>query len=305
MTAERTTGLAALARPSGVFTMLALDQRESLRTLLHEATGRGATDADLTAFKVDAARALTPIASAVLLDVAYGLGPAQAAAAIAPGCGLLVAADRLEQAPGGPVEDTDVDDAVLDDEAIADVADGYKLLVIWRPDRGEARRRRIVERFVARCRELGRPSLVEGIVRPPGGAGPYRPEAHLEAVLDAARELVDAGPDLYKAEVPGQGRLEDGAIEEGSRRLSQAVGRPWVVLSNGVEPERFPTATLAAARGGASGFLAGRAIWTASLSTPDLRRDLETGAASRLRTLADAVERVGRPWTGVVGGKRG
>src|SRR3954451_764496 len=131
--------LRPLARASGAFAMLALDQREGLRTMLAAAAGRAAPDDALRAFKVEAARALTPAASAVLLDVDYGLEPVRAARAIAAGCGLIVAADRLTQEPGGPVEWTEVDEDVLADDGIAAIADAYKLLVIWRA--GEERER--------------------------------------------------------------------------------------------------------------------------------------------------------------------
>src|SRR5919112_4694893 len=122
--------LARLARPSHAFAMLALDQRESLRTMLSASRGspEPVADESLRAFKVAAARALTPGASAVLLDVEYGLWSVRDAGAIAPGCGLIVAADRLTHEPGGPVEWTEVDEDVLADDAIAALADAYKLL---------------------------------------------------------------------------------------------------------------------------------------------------------------------------------
>ena len=79
-----TTSLVALARPSGAFAMLALDQRESLRTMLG-AAGRPSDDRALTGFKVAAARALAASASAVLIDVDYGLAAVGEAGAIPPG----------------------------------------------------------------------------------------------------------------------------------------------------------------------------------------------------------------------------
>ena len=105
--------------------MLALDQRESLRTMLagHAGAGETVPDGALTRFKVDAARILSPFASAVLLDVPFGLRPVLDAGALAPGSGLIVAADRLEQPPGGIVEDTALDDSVFDDPFVAQRAD--------------------------------------------------------------------------------------------------------------------------------------------------------------------------------------
>ena len=282
-------GLRRLARPSGAFAMVALDQRESLRTMLASARGTdAATDADLTAFKVMAAQALTPFASAVLLDVDFGLEAVRAARAIAAGCGLIVAADRLVQRPGGPVEDTDVDEAVLADDEIAAVADAYKLLVIWRPG-SEARRASVVGRFVDACRRRGRAAIVEGIVRGPDG-GPPELAAHPALVRDAAVELASFGADLYKAEVPTLGAADDDTIREAAVAITDAIRCPWVALSNGTPPERFDTAMLAACRGGASGFLAGRAIWTASLAAPDPVAHLETIAAPRVARLASALD---------------
>ena len=307
---DRLNRLSALARPSGAFAMLALDQRESLRTMLAAAPSRSATadgssvaerpgpvpDDALATFKIEAARALTSAASAVLLDVDTGVGPVRDAGAIAAGCGLIVAADRLTQAPGGPVEWTEVDERVLDDESIQRIADAYKLLVIWRPGE-EAERERVVRSFVAACRRLERPAIVEGIARPAGaGAGTgdasLGPAAHADLVVEAARELAGLGADLYKGEVPTLGAADDGTIAAAAERVTAAIDCPWVVLSNGTPADRFDTAMLAACRGGADGFLAGRAIWTASIAAPDRVHHLETVAAPRLAALAAAVDEV-------------
>lgn len=282
-----TTSLVALARPSGAFAMLALDQRESLRTMLG-AAGRPSDDRALTDFKVAAARALAASASAVLIDVDYGLAAVGEAGAIPPGCALIVAADRLTQTPGGPVEWTDVDDAVLADDEVAGVADAYKLLVIVRPGEASARAR-VVGAFVAGCRVRERPAIVEGIVRGPNGTA-IGARDHADRVIGAAVELASLGADLYKAEIPTLGAGDDDAIQAAAERLTAAIPCPWVVLSNGTPAERFDTAMLAACRGGASGFLAGRAIWSASIAAPEPEAHLEMVAAPRLAALGTAVD---------------
>jgi sulfofructosephosphate aldolase len=58
--------------------------------------------------------------------------------------------------------------------------------------------------------------------------------------------------------------------------VTAALPCPWVVLSQGVDAQRFPAAVEAACRGGAAGFLAGRAIWTDAI-----RPDRDTEAALR------------------------
>ena len=247
-----------------------------------------APDRALTDFKVEAAGVLTPAASAVLLDVDYGLAAVQQAGAVAPGCGLIVAADRLTQEPGGLVEWTEVNDDVFADDGIGAAADAYKFLVIWR--RGEdAERERTVRAFVDGCRRRGRPAIVEGIVRSTDGQA-LAPERHADLVIEAAVELAHLGADLYKAEVPTLGAGDDDDISAAAERLSGAIPCPWVVLSNGTPAERYGTAMLAACRGGADGFLAGRAIWTASLAAHDVAAHLRAVALPRLAELGAAVD---------------
>ena len=297
MPADQTTRLSALARPTGTFAMVALDQRESLRTMLEaQSSGEAVPDRALTTFKVDAARALSAHASAVLVDVAFGLQPILDAGALADGTGLIVAADALDQPPGGLVEGTSVDRAVFDDEAVVQRANAFKLLVIWRPGHDRGPRDAVVREFLDACRQHGRPGIVEGIVRPEAGVR-LLPDEHAALVLEAAVELTSLNPDLYKAEVPTLGLADDETITDASRRMSDALACPWVVLSNGVRPDRFDAAALAACRGGASGFLAGRAIWIESIASPDPREHMERVGAPRLAALAQAVDGVARPWT--------
>jgi sulfofructosephosphate aldolase len=280
-----TDRLAPLRLPSGGFAMVALDQRESLRTIIADRTGRPALDDDLRRFKVAAARALSPLASGILLDPDYGLDPVVSDGALAPGCGLIVAVDRLTQEPGGPVDATDLDDAVdvgpLKDRGVV----ALKLLVLWRRP-GDARLLGLADRFVALAASAGLASVLEGIVRPDGGID------REDAIVAAARELGERGPDLYKAEVPLRGR---GAAEEMTRRageITRVLPCPWVVLSNGVAAEDFERAVRSATMGGAAGFLAGRAVWTDSIE-PDidgLADRLATRAVDRLRRLREVVE---------------
>jgi sulfofructosephosphate aldolase len=66
---------------------------------------------------------------------------------------------------------------------------------------------------------------------------------------------------------------------------------PWVVLSQGVPPDEFPLAVEHACRGGASGFLAGRALWTNTLDAEDPTELLRTQSVERLEQLIEIVDR--------------
>ena len=65
-----------------------------------------------------------------------------------------------------------------------------------------------------------------------------------------------------------------------------------MVLSSGVREEVFPAAVETACRAGASGFLAGRAVWASCIGAPDVGHALRTAAVDRLRRLGDLVDTV-------------
>jgi len=59
-----------------------------------------------------------------------------------------------------------------------------------------------------------------------------------------------------------------------------------------VSPDDFPQAVEWACREGASGFLAGRAVWRNVIGQADVGRALVDDAAVRLARLCDVVDRV-------------
>ena len=116
------------------------------------------------------------------------------------------------------------------------------------------------------------------------------------AIVEAAAELGAVGPSLYKCQVPFEGKADAEKITARARLIDAALPVPWVVLSQGVEPDDFPAAVEAACRGGASGMLAGRALWTSVLAADDPTALLQERSVPRLRELAAIVDRAGRPW---------
>lgn len=285
-----------IARPSGAFAMVAMDQRESLRAMFAERMDEPITLERRVGFKLAVARILSPHASALLLDAGEGMDPVLEARALAPTCGLIVAADQLVQPLGEPVDDTRLDPLVDLHAAAARGAVAAKLLVIWRPDRSAADRASLVREFLDASRAARLLAVVEPVVRPPPGTPEDAWTEREEAILEAARELGRLAPDVYKAQVPYRGAGEPEAITEASLRISEALPCPWVVLSSGVGIDDFPHAVEAACRGGASGFLAGRAVWRDAIG-PDPEPLLRDRSVPRLRRLGEIVDRVARPWT--------
>jgi len=276
--------------------MLAIDQRESLRTLLI-AAGQGGSDDDLRAFKVAVARTLSPAASGMLIDREYGLPAVAASGVLAPTCGLIVAVDRFTQPPGGALEWSELDRAAMTGDLVARGARALKFLVVWRPGDTPARRAGMVGDFVEGCRRLGLLSVLEGLVQVPGADAGDDVDA---AILAAAREFALYRPDLYKTHVPTRGLGSRDEISKLSRQITDVLHCPWVVLSAGVPVDRFPGAVEAACVGGASGFLAGRGVWGPSIGQPRPEADLATAALARFERLATIVDAHARPWSEAV-----
>jgi sulfofructosephosphate aldolase len=289
---------AALARPSGTFAMVAADQRDSLRTMMAQraaATGEAIPDSRLTDFKLAVARALGPYASALLIDRHYGYRRLIDEQVLPAGCAPILAVDALDQEPGRPVEGTSLDPHIDPAAAATDGTRGLKLLVIWRRDDRRDERVALAARFVELCRAAGLASVLEPVARPTPAeetAGTFRLN---DAIVEAARELAPLRPSLYKGQVPDGGTSTLARLTAECERVDAVVDVPWVVLSQGVAPADFPTAVEAACRAGASGFLAGRALWTDAL-TGDRDAALRGPSSDRLRRLGEIVDIHGRPW---------
>jgi len=287
--------LTKLARTSGALAMVAVDQREALRGMFAAHQSTPVPDSQLTQFKVDVARELSPHASALLVDQEFGIDAIIDQKALKNSCGLIAAADLLVGPPGGAATDTAVDPDV-DAIRMRDIGSvGLKFLVLWRNDESPDVRARLVEDFNKLCMISGLPSIIEIIVKPPTDSS--KSFNREEELIVAAKEAAAWKPDLYKAEVPFHGEGDLSAITKNAERISEAIGSPWVVLSNGVKQPFFNEAVKACSMGGASGFLAGRAVWADIVGASDIPKALREVSIPRLEQLAEIVDTHAKPWS--------
>ncbi len=296
MTLPTSLSLDAIARPSGALAMVAMDQRDSLRTMFLHAGQQSVSPEKMTEFKLTVARSLGPLASGFLIDRQYGFDRVRSEHLLPPATGLILAADALTQEPGGPVEDTDLDQLVLSPDYDLSGVAAVKLLLIWRRDARRADRIELARRFARSATERGLLSVLEPVVRATPAeqaAGGFDTEA---AIGEAAAELSGVGQSLYKVQVPLGGRSLGRRLDEELARLNDCITGPWVVLSQGVAAADFHDAVLAACRAGASGFLAGRALWADVVGRPDLATALAEVSVPRLRRLCATVDAYARPW---------
>ena len=251
-------------------------------------------DSQLTKFKVDVARELTPYASALLVDQEFGIDAIVKEKAMASNSGLIAAADLLIGPAGGAATDTDVDPSV-DPIRMKEIgAVGLKFLVLWRKDESPESRLILINKFKEYCNKSGLPSIIEIIVKQPNDKSVDFDRE--EQLIEAAREAATWKPDLYKAEVPFHGQGDHDLIKRNSERISEVIQGPWVVLSNGVKQEFFADAVKSCCQGGASGFLAGRAVWADIVGATDIPKALREVSVPRLQKLAEIVDEYAKPW---------
>ena len=273
----------------GLMTMLAIDQRGSMRTIL--AAGKAEStisDEDISRFKSTAVQVLGPMASAVLLDLEFGRRAIEALPKEVP---LILATDKFVQPAGQAVQGSVIDPEVTVEAIRQSGASAVKFLSIWKDGIDVAERGENISKFVDLARQAGVISLLEGIVRTADGSAFPNAEAHGEAVLAAADELSAFQPDVYKAEVPGYRKGDLSHVAAFSKALTARLNIPWVVLSSGVDALDFPEAVRIAVSGGASGFLCGRAIWADAAGSDDPHAqitDLSIGRFERLIASAKA-----------------
>lgn len=277
-----------ITRASGGFAMLAVDQREAMRLMFAAA---GATtpvnDQVLTDFKVNAARILSPYASALLVDQQFCYRQIIEQNAVASSCATIVAADAFIPGNGIPVDSVTIDHNVDPQQVKRDGGKALKLLVLWRSDEDPQQRLEMVRTFNQLCHSNGLVSIIEPVVRPPRRGDKFDRD---EAIIDAAKELGDSGADLYKVEMPLAGRGSQQALLSASQRLNAHINMPWVILSSGVDEKLFPRAVRVAMSAGASGFLAGRAVWSSVIGLPDTEMMLRDVAAPKLQRLGEIVD---------------
>jgi tagatose-1,6-bisphosphate aldolase len=302
MTKQPRTGtLDDIAAAGHVFSIIAMDQRNTLRRMF-AAAGHDASDDDLRTAKADVARVLTPGASGLLSDPTYGVPAITAAGALAPGCGLLVAAEPAERRTYQGEPRTHRDPALNAQWVLDQGGDAYKFFLQLRADRPAPDRAQgepdlvaeglaVVQEIIDDCRATGVPVVIENLIYPLPGED-LSANQREDAIIEAARALDDLDIDLLKLEYPGS--------PEGCRRLAKTITKPWAVLSAGVPFDQFTDIIrIAADDGGASGFIAGRSVWreVVSLTGRERAEFLTAVARPRLDRLVEVATKYARPWS--------
>jgi tagatose 1,6-diphosphate aldolase len=308
-------GLQQLADSSGMMTMCAIDHRGALKRALNGKNPAAVSYRDMVDFKLDLCQALGPFASAILLDPEYGAGQAIAAGVLPGPKGLLISMEKTGYAGDNTARVTEL----LPDWGVKKAkrmgASAVKLLIYFRPDLKDIASKQLdlVARLADQCIEEDIPFLVEPVSYPiEEGEMPSKKFAEIKPslVIETARLITALPVDVLKAEFPADIRFEEdeGRLLKLCQELNEASRLPWVLLSAGVDYNSFKKQVGIACRAGASGFLAGRALWQegAQIRSRDERmRFFQNTAAPRLKELTKIADSYGRPWYFKLGAKNG
>jgi tagatose-1,6-bisphosphate aldolase len=301
---RETGGLQRIAGPDGTFAVVAIDQRNTLKRMFAAVGQPDASTDELIDFKADVLGTLDN-ASAVLIDPTYGVPALHRLGGPRAGTGILVAAEPSDRGKYGD-EPRVTRDPVQDARWVrAQGGDALKYLVQIRADRrpvaGEpdlaAEGLAAVAEVVQDCRAAGVPSVIENLIYPLPGEE-LDADRRAEAIIAAAVALDELAPDLLKLEYPGSA--------EACRRLADKISVPWAVLSAGVDFDEFADVLrISCDEGGASGFIAGRAVWkdAVGMGAEQRRQFLAGEGRRRLDGCLDAIRGRARSWTPVSGSR--
>lgn len=299
-------GLQQISTAEGIFVICAMDHRGSLRAMIEEEQLEEVEYQEIVERKLELCAALAPHASAVLLDPNYGAAQCIAGGALPGNAGLLVSieATGYQSAPQGRIT------TLLNGWSVGKIkrmgGSAVKILVYYRPDLAQVAKKQLktIEKVAEECLEHDLPFLVEPVAYAAKGEDAESPEFAAQKpdlVIETARQVTSLPIDVLKAEFPANLKYETdkGKLVELCQQLDEASETPWVILSAGVDYETFREQVEIACQGGASGFLAGRAIWQEAIQLGDKEervKFLSTTVADRAKELAEIATKYAVPW---------
>ncbi len=312
LTPGKLWGMRRMADANGTFKMTAVDQRPPIKGPIASFLGVDEAPWDeIARFKGLLVETLQAHSTAMLLDPHFAIP--HSLDRLSPAKGLIV---TLEDSVFKPTDEGRLS-SNIDDWSVAKIkrmgGDAVKVLAWYRPDAGPSvlkAQQDYVKQIGDDCARYDIPFLLELLVYPLAGEADQttgyvemkgkKADYVLTSVAEFARP--EYGVDVFKLESPVNASDADGsnATQEIFDELGRIAARPWVMLSAGAGKADFRNVLKHAFKAGASGFLAGRAIWFEAFDGyPDwdrMRRELEGDAVDYLADISDLANRRAQNW---------
>ncbi len=294
LTPGKLNGLRQITDANGKFKVFALDQSNSFKKALRAYHERvkipgEPTFEEIRDAKMEITSALSGMATAVLLDVNYGLRQCINSGALARGVGLI---GRVEAS-----KDAGIPGLLEPGWSVAQIkrmgCSAVKLLVYMDVEDKAYTQMQLdfAKKISDDCAKEDILLMTEELSFPRQGEDKKTP-AYMarrpKNILESAKLL---GPltDILKLEFPG---------EENLKALNDAALRPWVLLSAGEKFDIFAKQVEVSMKAGSSGTMAGRAIFNEYFeqNTPaDRQKFLNTTGKERMKILGNLVDQYAQP----------
>ena len=251
---DRASMLDRLATDSGHLAILALDHVRSFAMTMRPHDPDSLTPDEMRESKQQLIDSLAHCASAILIDPVHASSRTRAVSS-SVAAGLVIgiedadyeaAPTRPRLLPGWTVE-----------RAVREGADAVKISVYFDPDDDTSAAEQFVEEAVFQCDRLAVPLFCEPLAQ----IGDRRDTRR--KVLEGVRRFGSLGATVLKIQFPHDthGNQSRDSWAEACQEADSLSSAPWALLSEGRDFSEFCELLTIACRAGASGFVAGRAIW--------------------------------------------
>ena len=304
-------GLRRMADAGGIFAMTAVDQRPPIKGPIAAVHGGEAPWSEVARFKRMLVETLQAGSTAMLLDPHYAIP--DAIDSYSPAKGLIVTLEDslFEETSGGRLSTS------IDDWSVAKIkrlgGDAVKVLAWYRPDASDEvckAQQDYVKQVGEECAKHDIPFLFELLVYPLAKDAEQTQDyvemksKRADHVLQSVEEFAkaDYGVDVFKLESPVAAKDADGSAQVQALfdEMGRLSARPWVMLSAGAGKDDFRAILAHAFAAGASGFLAGRAIWADAFKAyPDwdaVEAGLRGASAEYLDEIGAMAAKHATPW---------
>ncbi len=267
--------LAKLTDPYGKITIAALDHRGSLKESLNPSNPDLVTEDEMFEWKTRMVELFRNEVAGILLDPFFG----EKLIDRKTQKGWMLSMEKTGYRGGKEARVTEILPDWSARQAKEMGACSVKLLLYYDPENIELakRQREIAKQIASDCKKEEIVFLLEPLS--------YKIETEREnEVLKIAEELKDIEADIFKFEYPGS--------LSACKKITAMMKVPWVLLSAGMEYDKYKSALKNAIDAGASGFAVGRAVWQefGEYQGEERERYFKNVALTRMRELVSIVD---------------
>ena len=305
-------GMKRISDQNGIFKMTAVDQRPPIINPIKEfISDEKQIWNEVARFKKLLVKHLQDSSSALLLDPHYALPVSMDI--FKPDNGLIVTLEdsKFEENNHGRLSKN------IDNWNVSKIkrmgADAVKVLTWYRPDADKNilyRQQEYVQKIGEDCKKYDILFLLELLVYPLQKDENFSTEylemknKKKEDVFKSVEEFAKSRycVDIFKLESPinAENITLDETDFKAFQELHKLCLRPWVMLSAGAGKKEFKTILHHAFKAGASGFLAGRAIWLNAFqnypSWQEIESTLKNSSKKYLSEISDMADKEALPW---------